>query len=53
MTFFCRKKAKQLIEQTSVRFASDADELVSKHHKRWAAKFGTVSCPEVAAWDVI
>lgn len=49
---FYRKKAKQLIEQTSVRFASDADDVVSKHHKRWAAKFGAVSIATFARREI-
>jgi hypothetical protein len=39
----CRKKAKQLIEQTSTRYSADADEIVIKHTKRWVAKHGSVT----------
>lgn len=38
----CRKKTKQLVEQTSVRFANDTEELINKHNKRWSAKLGAV-----------
>lgn len=37
-----RKKTKQLIEQSAERFNDDTDEVVNKHNKRWAAKFGNV-----------
>lgn len=39
---FNRKKARQLLEQTSARFHSDADDLVNKHNKRWTNKINAV-----------
>jgi hypothetical protein len=34
-----------LIEQISARYSADADEVVNKHTKRWAAKHGSVTRP--------
>ena len=31
-----------MIDQTSARFIADAEELVSKHNKRWVGKHGLV-----------
>ena len=42
LLYLCRKKTKQLVEQTSVRFANDTEELINKHNKRWSAKLGAV-----------
>ena len=39
---YFRKKARQLLEQSSARFNTDADEVVSKHNKRWTNKINAV-----------
>lgn len=43
MFLYCRKKARQLLEQSSARFDTDADEVINKHNKRWTTKINTVS----------
>eukprot|EP01032_Pedospumella_encystans_P025887 gene25887-29242_t len=37
-----KKKARQLLEQSSARFNTDADEVVSKHNKRWTNKINAL-----------
>jgi hypothetical protein len=37
-----RRKTKQLIEQGVERYQAESEELLKKHNKRWAAKFGNV-----------
>eukprot|EP00601_Ochromonadales_sp_CCMP2298_P009893 CAMPEP_0173259100 /NCGR_PEP_ID=MMETSP1142-20121109/24775_1 /TAXON_ID=483371 /ORGANISM="non described non described, Strain CCMP2298" /LENGTH=164 /DNA_ID=CAMNT_0014193577 /DNA_START=1 /DNA_END=492 /DNA_ORIENTATION=- len=37
-----KRKTKQLIEQGVERYEAESDELLKKHNKRWAAKFGNM-----------